>query len=46
MKPKIPIPIIANTIPNVPNGFIFPDLCITMCEIAPKPGRIRIYTSG
>lgn len=46
IKPKIPIPIIANTIPNVPNGFIFPDLCITIWEIAPKPGRMRIYTSG
>lgn len=30
----------------MPNGSFFPDCCLIICEIIPKPGRIKIYTSG
>lgn len=32
--------------PNAPKGSFFPVCCLIIWEIIPKPGRIKIYTSG
>lgn len=46
INPNRPIAHIAYCIPRVPNVFFFFLWCVIMWEIAPNPGRIRIYTSG
>merc|ERR1711962_581145 len=45
-KPRTPIAIIAKIMPRVPNACFLPDSCLMICEIIPKAGRIKIYTSG
>ncbi len=46
INPRRPIAHIAYCIPSVPNVFFFFLWCVIMWEIAPNPGKIRIYTSG
>lgn len=46
INPTIEIPTMAQIIPRVPNGSNLAVLWATICEIAPNPGRIKMYTSG
>lgn len=46
INPSNPIAHIAYCIPSVPNVFFFFLWWVMIWEIAPNPGRIRIYTSG
>lgn len=32
--------------PNTPNASVLEEKFVTICEIIPNPGKIRIYTSG
>ena len=46
IKPNTPIDHIAKIMPKWPNAAIFPVFKMIIWEIKPKPGKIRIYTSG
>lgn len=45
-QPNKPILTIAYTIPSSPNTSFLPEFAEIMCEIIPKAGKIKIYTSG
>lgn len=46
MNPRIPIAIKAKIIFNFLNISVFPFSWVKICENSPKPGKIKMYTSG
>lgn len=46
IRPRRPMAHIAYCIPKVPNVFFFFLWWVMIWEMAPNPGRIKIYTSG